>query len=1378
MPKVANLVARAKGKAKNLLSAARRVTAPGPAATGATLENLAAARRQAELSKLRSVVRKKRFEAAMSAARAASSSNERRRVQPGRSLRVLPPIRENAEVAEVQGYQPRARTPSEEIRFQEILRQQGRAAAAERVVRLLRQRQPGRKQFQKWRQQTVKRTAARKQPAGPAPSSIRGNFRLGLVMSADVHRNAERYPGTKKTNKNGLTRLPARTWDEVYGQERKNQAAELNAQWKRLKTQPSQAAKNAEINAKTWERMFSKHLRDFGLHVFDDFGELKSKLRPHVTKIVQKVHAQDERQPSSAALNREIEARVAAQLSNWHGRHKAYAPGGAGANNKFKLMASGALAAPVAVRRSGETNTNLGARLKQEFAGAAPWGVVTNSLRRFALMGRRENLANILKYKNTLENKIKEYSAPVGKKLVAGQLINDPGQLESRKLARKVMERQLKTIEKFAKYKNLAVKPRNSAEAARASVMWGDKLKEMQNLATKELENLQPTEPKYSPMKRTVRNNISFAQLRSGRWKAENFDYTNAEKKEMEKLRSSELPTPVAKKLWEELLVEIAKRRQEPKKIKLEPPQWVKIRWVAGAAVPRWWWAGMKYKASDIKKFGWTKQQVAAAEKRENNDRIFDFNAKWRNWPKPPIAQWMAEINLPNGPPVNTNELEPSKGPPPKRNSALKTGNNAKAAFDVIKTAPNGDCFYAAFLLARDKGEPKGLLGVLITALRQRIRGYYMEKYRNFENNAVVNVNKNNKPLTKSAFLNYVTTKGAWAGQAEMAATSLLEKTSIIVYTPSFKIHPQLTFKNPAYTKTVHILYDAEPNKMGSHFDALVPKTGNKPPSPNKNATARQSPRPNKNAAALKRQGPKGSMQGGRLRPPPNVRIISDDEMRKFAKGSEAAAEGLQSALVLNESERTTNQVMDKLGPMAEALKYLVEGQEKLDVRMGRLEGEVKAQGEAGQETTMAAVGAVGAKLGGLGVKNLMVAEATHEVASATLGQVRAAAKQKTTWLQLLRERKFRELTSVVQKALVTNALNMAKMGPKLTLLAIWTSIKGTAAAARVLLYTPPIGMFLVAGVVSMILTTVVSTVTWASSLDEASVVEMCNELNNHNVCVVGNLGLALKKFSVSIINYTWVNFLEAPSSVFGNTAGGFAGWVSVGWKGVKYGGRLVGGFGSQVLGQVSKVRVGLRRGLYLNEPAWKAGPMPNPIMNIAAALPDLRQKIYEYKARLLKLPKNIWNYPGSLARRGGALVRAHPAAAQAFGVFTMITLLEYKKQVWKKGLRRRVSPRRRGPGPLDAWMANMERRWAVGRGAQRISPNAANAFEKKLNANIKKVETNLKGASNTNKGVLENKLARLRALRQNTHGNTTAGRREAAAAQQVAKAAQGNNKK
>lgn len=140
------------------------------------------------------------------------------------------------------------------------------------------------------------------------------------------------------------------------------------------------------------------------------------------------------------------------------------------------------------------------------------------------------------------------------------------------------------------------------------------------------------------------------------------------------------------------------------------------------------------------------------------------------------------------------------------------------APFKIIKTKPDGNCFYEAFLRALTGGkvDPSAKQ---IASLRKKVQTYYTTKYEKLTNNHVVDTTLKGKPLNKKSFLEYVMMNGSWAGQAEIKAISRTMKTNVIVMTPRFKIDTRFTIKNAQNKLTVYILYNGV-----DHFDTLIPK--------------------------------------------------------------------------------------------------------------------------------------------------------------------------------------------------------------------------------------------------------------------------------------------------------------------------------------------------------------------------------------------------------------------------------------------------------------------------------------------------------------------------------------------------------------------------
>ena len=140
------------------------------------------------------------------------------------------------------------------------------------------------------------------------------------------------------------------------------------------------------------------------------------------------------------------------------------------------------------------------------------------------------------------------------------------------------------------------------------------------------------------------------------------------------------------------------------------------------------------------------------------------------------------------------------------------------APFKIIKTEPDGNCFYEAFLRALTGGkvDPSAKQ---IASLRKKVQTYYTTKYEKLANNHVVDTTLKGKPLNKKSFLEYVMKNGSWAGQAEIKAVSRTMKTNVIVMTPRFKIDTRFTIKNAQNKLSVYILYNGV-----DHFDTLIPK--------------------------------------------------------------------------------------------------------------------------------------------------------------------------------------------------------------------------------------------------------------------------------------------------------------------------------------------------------------------------------------------------------------------------------------------------------------------------------------------------------------------------------------------------------------------------
>jgi hypothetical protein len=170
---------------------------------------------------------------------------------------------------------------------------------------------------------------------------------------------------------------------------------------------------------------------------------------------------------------------------------------------------------------------------------------------------------------------------------------------------------------------------------------------------------------------------------------------------------------------------------------------------------------------------------------------------------------------------IKENYVSPTK--PPK----AKPKPNKAAPFRLVEAKPDGNCFYEAFL--------RGLTGgniaptaEQIQKLRNKVKAYYTVKYANRPNNNVVDVNINGKSMTKTQFMNYVTTNKTWAGLAEIVAVANKMSTNIIVLTPRYKVHKQFTVRDPSFQFTVYLRYNAEMSNMGTHFDTLIPVANGK----------------------------------------------------------------------------------------------------------------------------------------------------------------------------------------------------------------------------------------------------------------------------------------------------------------------------------------------------------------------------------------------------------------------------------------------------------------------------------------------------------------------------------------------------------------------
>ena len=170
---------------------------------------------------------------------------------------------------------------------------------------------------------------------------------------------------------------------------------------------------------------------------------------------------------------------------------------------------------------------------------------------------------------------------------------------------------------------------------------------------------------------------------------------------------------------------------------------------------------------------------------------------------------------------IKENYVSPTK--PPK----AKPKPNKAAPFRLVEAKPDGNCFYEAFL--------RGLTGgniaptaEQIQKLRNKVKAYYTVKYANRTNNNIVDVDRNGKSMTKTQFMNYVTTNKAWAGQAEIVAVANKMSTNIIVLTPRYRVHKQFTVRDPEFQFTVYLRYNAEMHRRGTHFDTLIPVANGK----------------------------------------------------------------------------------------------------------------------------------------------------------------------------------------------------------------------------------------------------------------------------------------------------------------------------------------------------------------------------------------------------------------------------------------------------------------------------------------------------------------------------------------------------------------------
>ena len=154
-------------------------------------------------------------------------------------------------------------------------------------------------------------------------------------------------------------------------------------------------------------------------------------------------------------------------------------------------------------------------------------------------------------------------------------------------------------------------------------------------------------------------------------------------------------------------------------------------------------------------------------------------------------------------------------------NKRKNVRNNVPAnstPFKILKAAPDGNCFYEAFLrsLTGGKIDPSAKQ---MSALRKKVHAYLTRKYARLNNNYLVNENMHGKMLSKKNHLAYVLRNGAWAGQAEVKAVAREMNINIIVMTPKFKVDKRFTQMVRGARNTVFVLYNGV-----NHFDGLLPK--------------------------------------------------------------------------------------------------------------------------------------------------------------------------------------------------------------------------------------------------------------------------------------------------------------------------------------------------------------------------------------------------------------------------------------------------------------------------------------------------------------------------------------------------------------------------
>ena len=159
------------------------------------------------------------------------------------------------------------------------------------------------------------------------------------------------------------------------------------------------------------------------------------------------------------------------------------------------------------------------------------------------------------------------------------------------------------------------------------------------------------------------------------------------------------------------------------------------------------------------------------------------------------------------------------------------------APFKILKAAPDGNCFYEAFLRSLTGGQVDPS-AKQISALRKKVHAYLTRKYARLNNNYMVNENMHGKMLSKKNHLAYVLRNGAWAGQAEVKAVAREMNINVIVMTPRFKVDRRFTQMVRGARNTVFVLYNGV-----NHFDGLLPKGNvNIPALSNKASSGPRSP--------------------------------------------------------------------------------------------------------------------------------------------------------------------------------------------------------------------------------------------------------------------------------------------------------------------------------------------------------------------------------------------------------------------------------------------------------------------------------------------------------------------------------------------------------